>query len=294
MALQITRMSGAIGAEITGINLDACSDDEFHQVRDALHEHQVVFVRGANLSEDQQLTLARRLGEPSTFPLAKLRGVNEPSLQTIEDGPDSPPTAEMWHTDVSWTQTPPSYAILCGITIPEYGGDTLWSSMFAAYDALSAPMRELLDGRDGEHTTHNFTDSILSRGANSEAAHELVAKLNAAYPAVLTHPLVRTHPVIGRRALFIGGPSLRRIMGLEPHESDAVIAMLKLHAADERFQCRWRWQEGDVAIWDERSTMHRAAADHFPQHRAIRRVEIDGDRPYFDPEVVPAQLAAVS
>lgn len=287
MSVQIDRMSAAIGAVISGADLVKCGDTEFNQIRDALHEHQVIFVRGAHLTPDQQFVVARRLGEPSIFPIAKLRGATEPSLQTIEDGPDSPPTAEMWHTDVSWTQMPPSYAVLCGITIPEYGGDTLWSSMFAAYDALSAPMRELLDNREGEHSSASFTDSILSRGNSSDAAHALVAKLDAAYPRILTHPMVRTHPVTGRKALFIGGPSLRSIKGLQPEESDAMIRMLKAHIADERFQCRWTWQEGDVAIWDERSTMHRAAADHFPQHRVVRRVEIDGDRPFFDPAAGP-------
>lgn len=293
MSVQIDRMSAAIGAIISGTELVTCGDTEFEQIRDALHEHQVIFVRDAHLTPDQQLAVAQRLGEPSIFPVAKLRGASEPSLQTIEDGPDSPPTAEMWHTDVTWTQTPPSYAILCGITIPTVGGDTLWSSMFAAYDALSAPIRELLDGCVGEHTTDSFTESILSRGNNSKAAHELVAEINATYPRVLTHPLVRTHPVTGRSALFLGGPSLRAIKGLAPHESDALVGMLKTHIADERFQCRWRWQAGDVAIWDERSTMHRAAADHFPQRRAVRRVEIDGDRPYFD-SAAPTRLAPAS
>ena len=127
----------------------------------------------------------------------------------------------------------------------------------------------------------------MSRGENSEGAQALVAKLNAAYPPVLTHPMVRTHPVTGRKALFIGGPSLRSIKGLHPDESDAVIRLLKAHIANERFQCRWTWKEGDVAIWDERSTMHRAAADHFPQHRVVRRVEIDGDRPFFNPAASP-------
>lgn len=282
MAFHVEKLTATIGATLSGVDLVDCAEDEFERARDALHKHQVIFIRGADLAPDQQLAVARRLGTPSIYPLARLRGVTEPALQSIEDGPDSPPTAEIWHTDVTWTDTPPSYAVLCGITIPPYGGDTLWSSMFAAYDALSAPIRALVDGLVGEHTTESITESILTRGKGSEDAHNMVEKLRAAYPSVLTHPIVRTHPVTRRRALFLGGQSLRRITGLAPHESDALVAMLKAHAADERFQCRWRWQEGDVAIWDERSTMHRAAADHFPQHRVVRRIEVDGDRPYFE------------
>ncbi|MDN5757293.1 MAG: TauD/TfdA family dioxygenase [Tomitella sp.] len=282
MGFPVERLTATIGATIDGVSLADCSDDEFDHVRDVLHEHQVVFVRGAHLTPEQQLAVARRLGTPSIYPLARLRGVTEPALQSIEDGPDSPPTAEIWHTDVTWIETPPNYAVLCGIMIPPYGGDTLWSSMFAAYDALSAPIRTLVDGLVGEHTTESITESILTRGKGSEEARSMVEKLHAAYPSILTHPIVRTHPVTGRRALFLGGQSLKRIQGLTAHESDALIGMLRSHIADERFQCRWRWQEGDVAIWDERSTMHRAAADHFPQRRHVRRVEVDGGRPYFD------------
>ncbi len=282
MAFTTQRLTATIGAVLDGVSLATCSDAEFERVREAIHEHQVVFLRGARLTAEQQLAVARRLGTPSIYPLARLRGVTEPALQSIEDGPDSPPTAEFWHTDVTWIETPPAYAVLCGITIPPYGGDTLWSSMFAAYDALSAPIRGLVDGLVGEHTTESITESILERGRGSVEATAMVERLHAAYPKVLTHPIVRTHPVTGRRALFLGGQSLRRIRGLSAEESDAVIALLRGHIADERFQCRWRWQEGDVAIWDERSTMHRAAADHFPQRRHVRRVEVDGDRPYFD------------
>ncbi|WP_182358457.1 TauD/TfdA dioxygenase family protein [Tomitella gaofuii] len=292
MSFTAERVTATIGAVLEGVSLATCSDDEFESVSEALHEHQVVFVRGAHLTPDEQLSVARRLGTPSIYPLARLRGVTEPALQSIEDGPDSPPTAEIWHTDVSWTETPPGYAVLCGVTIPPYGGDTLWASMFEAYDELSAPIRTLVDGLVGEHTTESIVESILQRGKGSPEAHATVERLHAAYPQVLTHPIVRTHPVSGRRALFLGGQSLRRIRGLAARESDALLGMLRAHVADERFQCRWRWQEGDVAIWDERSTMHRAAADHFPQRRHVRRVEVDGDRPYFDPAVGTRPAAA--
>lgn len=289
MTFEVVPVSGSIGAEVIGVDLRTCTYEELERVRTTLHEYQVVFLRGAHLSADEHLSVAKRFGTPSTFPLAKLKGVTTPSMQVISDSPDSPPTAEMWHTDVTWISTPPRYALLCGEVVPTRGGDTLWASMTTAYDALSPRMQDFLAGLEAEHTTASFVESILARGENSSEARELSDKLRAAYPRVVVHPIVRTHPENGRRILFIGGPSIHRIIGIRQDESDAILGFLKNFVTDERFQCRWRWAPGDLAIWDERSTMHRSAADHFPQYRTIRRIEIDGDRPYFDPEAVVSE-----
>ncbi|BCN60872.1 TauD/TfdA dioxygenase family protein [Prescottella equi] len=282
MAIEISALTTAIGAEIRGVDLRTCDEATFADVRDALHEYQVVFVRGAHLDADDHLAVARRFGVPSIFPIARLQGATEPSLQVISDGPDSPPTAEMWHTDVTWISTPPRYALLCGEVIPDAGGDTLWASMTAAHDALSPTMQNILAGLEVEHTIDSFVESILERGHDSPQAQALADRLRATYPRTVVHPLIRTHPENGRRILFIGGPSMHRIKGMRRDESDALLGFLRNYATDERFQCRWRWSPGDLAIWDERSTMHRAAADHFPRYRTVRRIEIDGDRPYFD------------
>lgn len=284
MTIEVLPVTNSIGAEVRGVDLRSCSDTELEAVRDALHEHQVIFLRAAHLSPEDHLAVARRFGTPSIFPLARLKGATEPSVQVISDGPDSPPTAEMWHTDVTWTATPPRYALLCGEVVPAAGGDTLWASMTAAYEALSPAMQEMLAGLEIEHTTDSFVESLLERGNHTPEARALADRLNDAYPRVVVHPLVRTHPENGRRILFLGGASMDRIRDMRRDESDALLDFLRRHVTDERFQCRWRWSPGDLAIWDERSTMHRAAADHFPQHRTVCRIEIDGDRPYFDPE----------
>lgn len=289
MTFEVVPVSGSIGAEVRGVDLRTCTDEVLERVRAVLHEYQVVFLRESHLSADEHLSVAARFGTPSTFPLAKLKGATTPSMQVIADGPDSPPTAEMWHTDVTWISTPPRYALLCAEVVPTRGGDTLWASMTAAYDALSPLMQDFLAGLEVEHTTDSFVESILERGENSSQAQELADRLHAAYPRIVVHPIVRTHPETGRRILFIGGPSMHRIVGMRRDESDALLGFLKNYVTDERFQCRWRWARGDVAIWDERSTMHRSAADHFPQYRSIRRMEIDGDRPYFDPEAVVSE-----
>jgi taurine dioxygenase len=211
-----------------------------------------------------------------------LRGVNEPSCQVITDGPDSPGEADSWHTDVTWTAVPPKYALLCAEVVPERGGDTLWASMTTAYDALSPVMQQLLCGLAVVHDNESFIGGLMRKAGDAPGAAELVEKLRANYPPV-THPLVRTHPDTGRQALFLGGRFMRRIVGMTEVESQTVLDFLSRHIADPRFHCRWRWTPGDLAIWDERSTNHRSAGDYFPQVRSVRRIEIDGDPPFFRP-----------
>ena len=282
MAVEITPVSGSLGAEVRGVDLRTVDDDGFEEVRALLHEHEVLFFPGAGIDEDDQLALGRRFGPPNVFPVAKLFGATEPRLQVIVDGPDSPPTADQWHTDVTWTATPPSYALLVADVVPARGGDTLWASMTAAYDGLSPTMQQFVSGLEVAHDNTVFIEAFL--GKNDQPGKEEVAeRLRTEYPQVV-HPLVRTHPDTGRRALFLGGNFMRHVVGLHPLESRAVLDLLARHVDDARYQCRWRWSPGDLAVWDERSTNHRSAGDHFPQHRAIRRIEIAGTRPYFDPD----------
>jgi taurine dioxygenase len=276
-------VSAAMGAELVGVDLRDLDDSTFAAVEAALWDYEVVFVRGVDLSEAEQLELGHRFGGPMIFPTAALFGATEPSLTTIADGPDSPPEAERWHTDATWLAEPPSYALLQALEVPEFGGDTLWASMTAAYDALSPPMREFAAGLTVIHDNEAFIDGVLRKGGQAAIDSGLPEKLAANYPPV-EHPLVRTHPRTGRRALFLGGYFMKRIVGLRPTESDTLLAMLERHATSPQFQARWSWQPGDLAVWDECTTNHRSVADHFPQRRVIRRCEIIGTRPYFDPD----------
>jgi taurine dioxygenase len=164
--------------------------------------------------------------------------------------------------------------------VPERGGDTLWCSATRAYDALSPTFRSLLDGLVAIHDNEAFIDGVEQK--LGDAASEVVAALRREYPPV-EHPLVRTHPETGKRALMYAAQFLRRIKDMSPEESRAIVDFLDEHVKEPALHCRWHWSEGDLAVWDERSTLHRAAADHFPYRRVIRRLEIDGDVPYFDP-----------
>jgi taurine dioxygenase len=273
--IDVTPTSAALGAVVTGVDLRAPSDDDVATVHAALLEHGVLFFRDQQLTDDEHLALARRFGEPSQFPIAKLFGATTPSLSYITDSSDSPPDADGWHTDITWIAAPPKLAFLQAIDIPARGGDTMWADLYAAYDALSPPMQQVCRSLRVQHVVH---DRILD-AFRARAGDELAAQARDAFPPVV-HPLVRTHPETGRDALFVGGEFMCGIEGMRAEESRVLLDWLQRHIENPNFQVRWSWAPGDLAIWDERCTNHRALSDHFPAYRAMRRCTVDGDRPY--------------
>ncbi len=277
--IDVRPVAGALGAELHGVDVRSLDVQAVAAIKDLLHHYEVIFFPGVDLTADEQLELARRFGELNIFPVARLRGVTEPSCTVITDGPDSPPEADDWHTDVTWIAEPPNYALLSAQVIPRRGGDTLWASMTAAYDALSPVMRGMIDDLEVVHDNGEFITAMLRKMPAGPQAQSLADALRDAFPPVI-HPLVRTHPDTGRQALFLGGGFMRCIKGMREQESDNLLGFLRRHIDNAALQCRWRWSPGDLAMWDERSTNHRSAADHFPQERSIRRVEVSGDRPY--------------
>ena len=272
----VTPVAGAIGAVIDGVDLTRPLDDAtVAVVRDAVHEHSVIFFHGQDLSEDEQIAFASNLGTVGPYPLTKMLG-GTALTSTIEDTADSPPDADGWHTDVTWVAQPPAYAVLNAKVIPARGGDTMWSSLFAAYDALSPVMQRVCDGLTVRHHSGDDFHERVARTAGAEVADRIAAE----FPPV-EHPLVRTHPVTGRRALFVSGRFMDQIVGMHRSESDALLGYLNHHIENPNFCVRWRWTEGDVAVWDEASTNHRALSDHYPAHRVMRRCTVDGARPFF-------------
>ena len=281
MGFEVRHVAGALGAELTGVDLTSMGEADIGELRALIHEHEVVFFREVWLTEEQHLTLGRTLGTPSIFPISRLLGGTEPSFQRISDGPESPSEADSWHTDVTWVAEPPKYALLCAEVMPDRGGDTIWASMTAAYDALSPTMQRVVSGLRVVHDNESFVAALLRKTGGNAGAQEVAERLRSEYPPVV-HPLVRTHPDTGRRALFLGGQFMRHIEGMYDEESRALLEFLARHIDAPRFHCRWRWTSGDLAIWDERSTNHRNAGEILHQERIIRRIEIDGDRPYLN------------
>jgi taurine dioxygenase len=272
----ITPVTGAIGAVIDDVDLTRPLDAATVAiVRDALHEHSVIFFRDQDLDEEQQIAFASNFGTIGQYPLTKMLGGTS-LTSIIEDTADSPPDADGWHTDVSWIAEPPAYAVLNAKEIPPTGGDTMWSSLFAAYDGLSPVMQGLCDQLTvRHHAGADFHDRI-----ERTVGREIADRVDREFPPV-EHPLVRSHPVTGRRALFVSGRFMDQIVGMHRDESDALLGYLNRHIENPNFCVRWRWQPHDVAMWDEASTNHRALSDHYPQHRVMRRCTVDGTRPFF-------------
>ncbi|MEO2169002.1 MAG: TauD/TfdA family dioxygenase [bacterium] len=287
--LTLRRVTGCLGAEIRGVDLRDLDDQTFAEIEGALLENQVLFFPGSELDDASQMALAHRFGQPSIFPVMELLGETEPSFQVIEDGPESPNEADYWHTDVTWTAEPPKVALLRAGVVPGNGGDTAWASMTAAYDALSGVMQEILCPLQVVHDNESFIAAVTRKMGGSPEALELGKGLREHYPAV-THPLIRTHPETGKRAILWGGSFMRRIDGMHEEESRLLLSFLDHHISQVRFQCRWSWTAGDLAIWDERSTAHQAVNDHFPARRTVHRCVVNGDRPFFDPVLRAATI----
>jgi len=176
----------------------------------------------------------------------------------------------MWHSDVSWREVPSLGSVLRALEVPPFGGDTLWCDMYAAYEGLPATIRDRIDGLDA---VHDFSTSF---GALMEP--DALAEMQQRYPAV-RHPIVRTHPDTGRKLLYVNAIFTTHIPDLDPEEGDALLERLFAQARVPEYQCRFHWEAGSLAFWDNRSTQHYACSDYYPSVRVMERATIIGDRP---------------
>lgn len=277
MSLTITPISSALGAIVGGIDLRQPLDDASQQaIEQALLEHQVLFFRAQPVTPQQQAGFAARFGELHIHPIFP-NVPEQPQVLVLDTAVTDVADNAIWHTDVTFLPTPALGSVLAAKQLPAFGGDTLWASGFAAFEALSKPLQRLLDGLTA---THDFTRSFpLERFGTTPADLERWEATRRQYPP-LSHPVVRTHPVSGRKALFINEGFTSRINELTAGESSALLSYLFTHTTRPEFTIRWRWQENDVAFWDNRVTQHYAVDDYRPQRRVMHRATILGDQPY--------------
>ncbi|MDY0928225.1 taurine dioxygenase [Pantoea trifolii] len=275
--LSFTALGPNIGAQVSDVDLSRpLSDAQFEQLYHGLLRHQVLFLRNQVITPEQQRALAIRFGDLHIHPVyPHAEGVEE--IIVLDTHQDNPPDNDNWHTDVTFIQTPPAIAILASKLLPESGGDTLWSTGIAAYEALSEPFKTLLNGLQAEHDFKKSFQEYKYRKTDEE--HQRWQQAVAKNPPV-QHPVIRTHPVSGRKALFVNEGFTTRLLGLSEKESDALLNFLFWHSAKPEFQVRWRWQENDVAIWDNRVTQHYANADYYPARRVMHRATVLGDKPF--------------
>jgi taurine dioxygenase len=262
----VTPTGGRLGASVTGVDLRDPSDDDVRRIIGLLDEHLVLVFAGQDLDDDGQFAFACRLGRPYTHPLARVAG-REPRCEHIVDDVEHPPYQDIWHTDVSWDPEPPTYGTLRAVDLPSRGGDTIFASAYAAYDALSPTMQAMLEPLRAVHTMGVGTAFVTKAGP------EAVAKARAAFPGA-EHPVVGVHPATGRRYLYVNSGFTESIVGLHPAESEALLRVLVAHAANPNFQYRHHWRLGDVVVWDERCTQHFAVADYLPERREMGRAVV--------------------
>ena len=263
-------LTGAIGAEIQGVQLaDIRTPDMVRELRDLLSHYEVIFFRDQELAPQQQAALGERLG---TIVKTVVQALAEPAPGvTVLDVTDPKGIADEWHSDQSYTDRPPTAAMLYAVMIPPIGGDTLWASMTKAYDDLSEPMKAMLDRLTATHSTDRLVPRMQATMRKSGKEYDIPR-------AAADHPLVRVHPETGRKLLYVSPLYTTRINELTEAESDAVLSFLFAHVTSPQYQVRFKWRERSAVIWDERSTIHYAVAD-YTERRIMHRLMLEGDRP---------------
>jgi alpha-ketoglutarate-dependent taurine dioxygenase len=277
----IVPMTLHIGAEIRGLDLSKPITPEIAEaVNAALIKWKVIFFKGQNLSHAGQVSFARSMGEPTIGHAVFGHDPDYPEIYSVAKfrTAQTHRTAKMqrpwtgWHTDLTAAINPPKASILRGVTIPPYGGDTFWTNLAAAYEGLSETFRNFVDTLKGIHRfeppagakmNSNYDESIRRRVMESE------------------HPIVRIHPESGERILFVSPSFLKSISGLTPRESGQILELLWEHITRPEYTVRFKWEPGDIAMWDNRSTAHLAPTDIFESNydRQLYRVTLVGDVP---------------
>lgn len=269
--IRVAPVSPYLGAEIDGVALDgALGNRQMDELHRALAEHQVLFFRDQRLDYDSAKAFGRRFGELHVHPNTPGPEGHPEILPIHADARSKRVAGERWHSDVSCDAEPPLGSILYLHTVPPVGGDTLFASQYAAYDALSPRMKAYLDGLTAFH----------DGGPNYRATNAKIGVKDdgRAFPSAV-HPVVRTHPVTGRRALYVNRVFTQQINELPDDEGRAVLEFLFEHGTKPDFQVRFRWRPNSVAFWDNRAVQHLAIWDYFPQVRSGFRVTLRGDRP---------------
>jgi alpha-ketoglutarate-dependent taurine dioxygenase len=274
-SIEVRPIAGAIGAEVSGVDLSApLDDDTVALIRRAWLDHLVIFFRDQELPPAEFLAFARRLGEPIEYPFVK----------GIDGFPEITPVVKLehervnfgglWHSDTTYLDEPPMGTMLIAREVPPYGGDTLFANMYLAYETLSPGMRRLLDGlvavnSSAKADTTKTREDRMRDGANPAARKEYTAE----------HPVVRTHPETGRKALYVNGGHTVRFKDMSEEESAGLLRFLFQHQTRPEFTCRFHWEIGSLALWDNRCVQHNPINDYHGHRRVMHRVTLAGDRP---------------
>lgn len=287
--ISVKPIAGALGAEISGVDLAQIDDETFGEIVDAWHEHLVVFFHDQRLSPDQQLAFSKRFGDIHYHPFMKGMDTHPEILEIIKEETDTKTFGSVWHTDQMFNPKPAKATILYAKETPDAGGDTMFANGYLAYETLSDSMKALCEtlktwnvGDRQKLQAGDHQNIGAGRADRYKGNPKMAAKVQQPAEDVQTesaHPLVRIHPETGRKALYIGSHS-QNLAGFEMREAKPILDYLRAHSVQPEMTCRFAWQPGSMAIWDNRCTQHLALNDYHGKRRRMHRITISGDEPF--------------
>ena len=270
--MKVRRIAGALGAEIEGVSLKKPSRALMAELRAAWLEHLVVFFRDQDLTLEEYMAFAEQLGEPIEYPMVKgLEGypkiieVKKLEHERVNFG-------GIWHTDTAYLERPPMASMLLAREIPPFGGDTLFANMYLAFESLSDGMKTLLSGLKGVNSSEK-ADASKTREDRLKTSKKSEGRFEA------EHPVARTHPETGKKALYVNVGHTVRFAGWTEQESAPLLAFLFQHLTRPEFTCRFTWQPGSIALWDNRCAQHNPVNDYHGYRRVMHRITLAGDAP---------------
>ena len=277
-AITIQPLTGAMGAEIHGVQLAQADDATFAAIREALFQYGAVFFREQELSHADQVAFARRFGELEVHPIVNGMPEHPEIIRVLKPAGESATFGTGWHTDNSFFEKPSMGSVLYGVTIPPQGGDTLFANQCLAYDSLSSGLKKTLDGLTAIHSAGPAYTSETAR-EKYEGKTAITYRWSDSVHDEVEHPVVRKHPVTGRKALYVNQMFTQRFAGWTAKESAPLLQYLYEHCCKPDFCCRFRWQPKSVALWDNRLVQHYALDDYQAYERLMFRVTIAGEKP---------------
>ena len=274
----IEPLAGALGAEVRGVNLNTLDEGGWRELRDAFLKYSVLAIRDQKIEPEDLMRIGGRFGEPCHYPF--VTGLKDfPFIfEVVKEESETVNFGGNWHSDTAYLSQPPLATLLYALEVPKHGGDTLFTSTRAAYDALSDGMRAMVDKLVGVNS------AALKAGGGRSKMHSTIGSMKVhdtdnADQYEAEHPAARTHPDTGRRALYVSRSHTIRFKDMSEEESRPLIDFLQAHQSRPEFTCRVRWQPGTLTIWDNRCTQHSAVNDYHGQRRRMRRLTVGAQTP---------------
>jgi taurine dioxygenase len=276
--MEVKLLSGALGAEISGLDLKDSSKKNYEIINNLLLEHKVIFFRNQNITHDEHIALAQNWGPLESHAYVKGLDKYPEIVRIIKTKNEKNQWGENWHTDVSYNAKPTKAVILKSVKIPPVGGDTCFSNMELAWETLDEKIKEKINNKKAIHSSLGaefFIDNYKGMQGHEKRNYDEYSN---------EHPIIRIHPETGKKILYVNWTYTKQIIGLEKKESDEILKKIFDHQARLDLTCRFSWTENAVAIWDNRSVLHYAIADFYPgrglgYERIMDRIAIEGDQP---------------